>query len=145
MADPACLKRITPVISIHHQGFSFIDFVLSPFGSALNADRTDMRNEGMRMTHDDMSHLLDAILCLKTRDELERFFDDLCTIQEINSMVQRFDVALQLDKGLTYSQIAGVTHASTATISRVNRSLVYGAEGYKLAIARLRKEDKGDE
>ena len=79
------------------------------------------------MKHDDMTHLLDAILCLQTREELECFFDDLCTIQEINAMVQRFDVALQLDKGLTYSQIAGVTHASTATISRVNRSLVYGA------------------
>jgi len=97
------------------------------------------------MKHDDMTRLLDAILCLKNREELERFFDDLCTIQEINSLVQRFDVALQLDKGLTYSQIAGVTHASTATISRVNRSLIYGAEGYKLAIKRLRREEKGEE
>ncbi len=96
------------------------------------------------MTHDDMTRLIDTILSLKTREELECFFDDLCTIQEINSMVQRFDVALQLDKGLTYSQIAGITHASTATISRVNRSLIYGAEGYKLAIERLRKEEKGD-
>ena len=96
------------------------------------------------MTHDDMTRLLDAILSLKTREELECFFDDLCTIQEINSMVQRFDVALQLDKGLTYSQIAGITHASTATISRVNRSLIYGAEGYKLAIERLRQEENGD-
>ncbi len=103
------------------------------------------RNEGLRMTHDDMTRLLDAILLLKTKEELERFFDDLCTIQEINAMVQRFDVALQLDKGLTYSQIAGVTHASTATISRVNRSLVYGAEGYKLAIERMRQTEKGDE
>ena len=103
------------------------------------------RNEGLRMKHDDMTRLLDAILCLKTKEELECFFDDLCTIQEINAMVQRFDVALQLDKGLTYSQIAAVTHASTATISRVNRSLVYGAEGYKLAIERMRKTEKGDE
>jgi TrpR-related protein YerC/YecD len=99
----------------------------------------------MRMTHDDTTHLLDAILSMKNREELQRLFDDLCTIQEINAMVQRFDVALQLDKGLTYSQIAGVTHASTATISRVNRSLVYGAEGYKLAIERMRKTEKGDE
>lgn len=97
------------------------------------------------MKHDDMTRLLDAILCLKTKEELECFFDDLCTIQEINAMVQRFDVALQLDKGLTYSQISGVTHASTATISRVNRSLVYGAEGYKLAIERMRQKEKGDE
>ncbi len=94
------------------------------------------------MTHDDMSRLLEAISCLKTKEELERFFDDLCTIQEINSLVQRFDVALQLDQGLTYAQIAQITHASTATISRVNRSLVYGAEGYRLAIDRMRNKEK---
>ena len=94
------------------------------------------------MTHDDTTHLLDAILTLKTREELQRFFEDLCTIQEINSMAQRFEVAQYLDKGLTYAQIADITHASTATISRVNRSLVYGAEGYKLAIERMRKEEE---
>ena len=114
-------------------------------GDEKTASLTALRNEGLRMKHDDMTRLLDAILCLKTKEELECFFDDLCTIQEINAMVQRFDVALQLDKGLTYSQIAGVTHASTATISRVNRSLVYGAEGYKTAIERMRKEEKGEE
>ena len=96
------------------------------------------------MTHDDMTHLLEAILSLQTKDELERFFTDLCTIQEINSLVQRFDVALLLDQGLTYAQIANITHASTATISRVNRSLVYGAEGYKLAIERMRNQEKED-
>ncbi|MBE5772198.1 MAG: hypothetical protein IJE17_12440 [Clostridia bacterium] len=94
------------------------------------------------MTHDDTTHLLDAILTLKNREELQRFFDDLCTIQEINSMAQRFEVAQYLDKGLTYAQIADITHASTATISRVNRSLIYGAEGYKLAIERMRKEEE---
>ncbi|MBQ6805299.1 MAG: TrpR YerC/YecD, partial [Clostridia bacterium] len=52
------------------------------------------------MTHDDTTHLLDAILTLKNREELQRFFDDLCTIQEINSMAQRFEVAQYLDKGL---------------------------------------------
>ena len=96
----------------------------------------------MRVTHDDMTRLLEAILSLKTKAELERFFEDLCTIQEINSLVQRFDVALQLDQGLTYAQIANITHASTATISRVNRSLIYGAEGYKLAIGRMREKEK---
>ena len=94
------------------------------------------------MTHDDTTHLLDAILTLKNREELQRFFDDLCTIQEINSMAQRFEVAQYLDKGLTYAQIADITHASTATISRVNRSLIYGAEGFKLAIERMRKEEE---
>ena len=96
------------------------------------------------MTHDDMSRLLEAILSLKNKEELERFFEDLCTIQEINSLVQRFDVALQLDQGLTYAQIANITHASTATISRVNRSLVYGSEGYRLASGRMREEEKED-
>ena len=96
------------------------------------------------MTHDDMTRLMEAILSLKTKEELERFFEDLCTIQEINSLVQRYDVAVQLDQGLTYSQIAQVTHASTATISRVNRSrsLLYGAEGYRLAIERMREKEE---
>ena len=94
------------------------------------------------MTHDDTTHLMDAILSMKTREELQRFFDDLCTIQEINSLAQRYEVALHLDKGMTYAQIAQVTHASTATISRVNRSLVYGAEGYKLAIERTREKEE---
>ena len=96
------------------------------------------------MTHDDTTHLLDAILELKTREELQRFFDDLCTIQEINSMAQRFEVARHLKQGLTYAQIAEITPASTATISRVNRSLVYGAEGYQLALERMSKEKKED-
>lgn len=96
------------------------------------------------MTHDDTTHLLDAILELKTREELQRFFDDLCTIQEINSMAQRFEVARHLKQGLTYAQIAEITHASTATISRVNRSLVYGAEGYQLVLERMSKEKKED-
>ncbi len=96
------------------------------------------------MTHDDMTRLLEAIQSLKTKEELEHFFEDLCTIQEINSLVQRFDVALQLDQGLTYAQISNITHASTATISRVNRSLIYGAEGYKLAIGRMRSVEKED-
>ena len=92
------------------------------------------------MTHEDTARLLDAILSLKTREELQRFFEDLCTIQEINSMAQRYEVAQYLDQGLTYAQIAEITHASTATISRVNRSLVYGAEGYKLAHSRARNQ-----
>ena len=96
------------------------------------------------MTHEDTARLLDAILSLKTREELQRFFEDLCTIQEINSMAQRYEVAQYLDQGLTYAQIAEITHASTATISRVNRSLVYGAEGYQLALERMSKEEKED-
>ncbi|MBR1585801.1 MAG: hypothetical protein IJ662_09695 [Clostridia bacterium] len=94
------------------------------------------------MKHDDTSRLLDAILSMKDRDELQRLLDDLCTIPEINAMAQRFEVAQYLKKGLTYAQIAEITHASTATISRVNRCLVYGEDGYKLALERMRKEEE---
>ena len=93
------------------------------------------------MKHDDAGKLLDAILSLESREEAMAFLEDLCTIQEINSMVQRYDVALLLDQGLTYARIAEITKASTATISRVNRSLVYGADGYRLAIERMRKRE----
>ena len=94
------------------------------------------------MKHDDTTRLMDAILTLKTREELQNFFDDLCTIQEINAMTQRFEVAQYLDQGLTYSQIADITRASTATISRVNRSLVYGEDGYRLALNRMQKKEE---
>ena len=97
------------------------------------------------MKHDDTTHLLDAILQMKNREELQKFLDDLCTIQELNSMAQRFEVAMFLDKGMTYAQIGEITHASTATISRVNRCLVYGEEGYKLAIERLRTQQEEEE
>ena len=97
------------------------------------------------MTHEDTARLLDAILSLKTREELQRFFEDLCTIQEINSMAQRYEVAQYLDQGLTYAQIAEITHASTATISRVNRSLVYGAEGDHLALQRAKQQTEEEE
>ena len=93
------------------------------------------------MKHEDAGKLLDAILSLKSREEAMAFLEDLCTIQEINSMVQRYDVALLLDQGLTYARIAEITKASTATISRVNRSLVYGADGYRLAIERMKKRE----
>ena len=93
------------------------------------------------MKHDDAGKLLDAILSLKSREEAMAFLEDLCTIQEINSMIQRYDVALLLDQGLTYARIAEITKASTATISRVNRSLVYGADGYRLAIERMKKRE----
>ena len=94
------------------------------------------------MTHDDTTHLLDAILSMKNREELQRLFDDLCTIQEINSLAQRFEVALHLDRGLTYAQIAQATHASTATISRVNRSLHYGKDSYWELFRKLKEQEE---
>lgn len=85
--------------------------------------------------------LFDAILTLKTRDECYDFFEDLCTITEILAMAQRLEVAKLLSEEETYQEIAKETSASTATVSRVNRSLKYGNDGYELVLRRL-KENK---
>lgn len=81
--------------------------------------------------------LFDAIMCLKTRDECYSFFEDLCTINELLSLSQRFEVAAMLKQHKTYLEITEKTGASTATISRVNRSLNYGNDGYELIFNRL--------
>lgn len=86
-----------------------------------------------------------AILTLKDTDELMRFFDDLCTVTELQAMEQRYQVAALLDKGLIYNQILEETGASSATISRVNRSLQYGADGYAVAFERLKELDEAKE
>ena len=74
-----------------------------------------------------------AIMTLKTEEECYRFFQDLCTISELRSMEQRFEVAMLLNDGMIYTDILDRTGASSATISRVNRSLQYGSGGYDLA------------
>ncbi len=81
-----------------------------------------------------------AVLTLKNEDECRRFFQDLCTVSELKAMEQRMDVAMLLDDGMIYSEVLEKTGASTATISRVNRSLQYGAEGYKTVIPRLKEK-----
>ena len=73
-----------------------------------------------------------AILTLKTVDECKQFFDDLCTVTELQAMEQRYQVAQYLDAGLIYNDILEKTGASSATISRVNRCLRYGSGGYRL-------------
>ena len=78
--------------------------------------------------------LFEAVLTLKTVEECESFFSDLCTVKEIKETSQRFEVAKLLSKGYVYSDIAEKTGASTATISRVNRALNYGEGGYKTVI-----------
>jgi TrpR-related protein YerC/YecD len=78
--------------------------------------------------------LYKSILKLKTLEDCYRFFDDLCTINEIHSFSQRFEVAKLLAKGERFSEVADMTGASTATISRVNRCLQYGADGYKIVL-----------
>ena len=86
----------------------------------------------------DMNVLMDAVLTLKDRDEAYRFFEDLCTIGELEAMQQRLVVAKMLMGEKTYQEIAEATGASTATISRVNRTLRYGNEGYEMALMRLK-------
>lgn len=83
--------------------------------------------------------LFEAILSLKSIDECYSFFEDICTIAEIKSLSQRLQVATMLQQGNTYTEICEATKVSTATISRVNRSLEYGADGYKLVLDRLAK------
>ena len=78
-----------------------------------------------------------AILALRDVDECMKFFDDLCTVSELMAMEQRYHVAVCLDKGMIYNDILAETGASSATISRVNRSLQYGSGGYEIAFARL--------
>ncbi len=83
--------------------------------------------------------LFEAILTLKDPEECRAFFQDLCTVAELKAMAQRLEVAQLLDQGLIYNDILQRTGASSATISRVNRALQYGADGYKTVLPRLNK------
>ena len=78
-----------------------------------------------------VDHLFEAILCLENKEECYNFFEDLCTVNELLSLSQRYEVASMLKEHKTYLEIAEKTGASTATISRVNRSLNYGNDGYE--------------
>ena len=84
-----------------------------------------------------VDYLFDAILSLKNREECYDYFDDICTVNELLSLSQRFEVAAMLRNKKTYIEIAEKTGASTATISRVNRSLNYGNDGYDMVFARI--------
>lgn len=86
---------------------------------------------------EEADNLFKAIMSLKTEEEYYKFFGDLCTISEIQSLIQRFEVARLLNEGVTYTAISERTGASTATISRVNRCLLYGENGYKEALKRM--------
>lgn len=90
-----------------------------------------------KLKTEEVDHLFDAILTLKTKEDCYAFFEDVCTINELLSMAQRYEVAKMLKEGRTYLDIAGATGASTATISRVNRSLNYGEDGYAMVFERL--------
>ena len=86
------------------------------------------------------STLYKAILSLESEEECRAFLQDLCTISELRALEQRMEVALLLDEGRIYSDILAHTGASSATISRVNRCVRYGAGGYQAVLPRLRKE-----
>ncbi|OAT80327.1 YerC/YecD family TrpR-related protein [Desulfotomaculum copahuensis] len=91
-----------------------------------------------------LDDLFKGVLTLQTIDECYQFFEDVCTVAEIKSMAQRLEVARMLQENRTYGEIAHRTGASTATISRVKRCLNYGADGYKLVLARLAGRTGGE-
>ncbi len=95
-----------------------------------------------KIKSDFVDKLFEYILTMNTVDECYQLFEDLCTVHEINAIAQRMAVAEMLDRKCTYIEIAEKTGASTATISRVNRALIYGTDGYKLAIDRLNEKNK---
>ncbi len=84
-----------------------------------------------------VDQLFEAVLCLKDKAECYTFFEDVCTVNELLSLSQRFEVAKMLREKKTYLEISEKTGASTATISRVNRSLTYGNDGYEMVFRRL--------
>jgi len=95
-----------------------------------------------RLRDAETDQLFAAILSLQNLEECYRFFEDICTVGEIKAMAQRLAVARMLEKDFTYGDIAELTGASTATISRVKRCLNYGADGYKLVLERLKAQEK---
>jgi len=99
----------------------------------------------MNMLHQpNIDRLFDAILSLKTKEECYEFFEDVCTIKEILEIGQRFEVATLLWQGKSYGEVNQITGASTATICRVKKCLVYGNSGYKIALERLNDSNPED-
>ena len=96
-----------------------------------------------RIRNEQMDELAEAMLTLQTREEAYLFFEDIFTVKELQAVAQRLAVAEMLKRRVTYQEIAEKTGASTATISRVNRSLSYGAGGYQTVLSRM-AQDKRD-
>lgn len=95
-------------------------------------------NMGKSVRTKAVSELFEAILTLQQEEECFDFFEDVCTVNELLSLAQRFEVAKMLREGHTYMEVAEQTGASTATISRVNRSLNYGKDGYEMVFSRVK-------
>lgn len=90
-----------------------------------------------KIKSDQVDGFFEAILLLEDREECYRFFEDICTIKEIQAISQRLEVAKLLKTNKTYNEIEAETGASTATISRINRALNYGSEGYNVVLKKL--------
>lgn len=98
-----------------------------------------------RLQDDNLDFLYKAILSLENIDECYDFFEDLCTIQELKAISQRLVVAKMLSEKCVYTDIVNATGASTATISRVNRSLQYGCDGYDKIFERIREKEENEQ
>ena len=98
-----------------------------------------------KLKDEDMDILFRGILKLPTVEDCYAFFEALCPIADLRAMVQRFQVARMLDEGRIYSDIVQETGASTATISRVNKCLVYGSDGYRKMLDRLKEDETAEE
>lgn len=99
-----------------------------------------MNNKNKRT--DPHHELYRAMMKLQTPEECYRFFEDLCTVSELKAMEQRYEVAKLLDEGMVYNEILEKTGASSATISRVNRCLNYGADGYRVILDRMGEQSQ---
>ncbi len=102
----------------------------------------ELRKLNPKLKDEQTDKLFEAILALETLEECYNFFEDIGTISEIKSFAQRFTVARMLTEKKTYREIHEKTGASEATISRVNRSLLYGADGYRLVLERVNEKEK---
>ena len=95
-----------------------------------------------KFKREDIDELFEAVLTLRDSEDCYRFFEDICTINELHTIAQRLQVAKLLSEKKTYNEIENITSASTATISRINKCLVYGADGYKRVLARLKEKEQ---
>lgn len=98
-----------------------------------------------KFQREDIDELFDAVLTLKDREDCYRFFEDICTVNEIHAIAQRLQVARLLSEKHTYNEIEEATSASTATISRINKCLVYGADGYRRVLERLAGKEPAEQ
>lgn len=95
-----------------------------------------------KLKSNELDLLFEAMSLLNSKEEYYSFFEDLCTINELNAMGQRLESAILLHEGKTYNEVTEITGASTATISRISKCLAYGSDGYNLVIKRLKEKNE---